>query len=64
MQQAGLSFDEYDIDSDGAAKAAVQRLNPRGSVPTLELDGEVLIGWNAQRFESTLERVARTRARL
>ena len=64
MREAGIAFDEYDIDEDRAAKAAVRRLNPRGSVPTIDVAGTVLIGWNQTRFEKTLERAARADARL
>jgi glutaredoxin len=64
MRQAGIAFDEYDIDHDSGAKEAVQRLNPRGSVPTIDVAGEVLVGWNPTRFEDTVARAARTRARL
>jgi glutaredoxin len=59
MQQAGIAFDEFDIDQDDGAKAAAKRLNPRGSVPTIDLAGEVLVGWSPKHFEDTLDRAAR-----
>jgi mycoredoxin len=61
MSAAGLSFREYDIEQDEVAKAAQRRLNPRGSVPTIDVDGEVMIGWDSRRFEAMLDAAAQNR---
>jgi glutaredoxin len=64
LNEQGIAFEEHDIDADAAAKASILRLNPRGSVPTIDIDGEVLVGWSSRRFDSMLERAVRERARL
>jgi glutaredoxin len=62
MDQKGIAYVEHDIDESPPARAAMQRLNPRGSVPTIDVDGEVLVGFGPQHLEYALEKAARRRA--
>lgn len=50
-----------DIDSDTAARGALRGLNPRLTVPTLQIDGKVMTGFSATRVWQALVRVARRR---
>jgi glutathione S-transferase len=54
MQRAGIAVREHDVERDPAARARSRQLNPRGSVPTIDVDGAVLVGWSEPRFEAML----------
>jgi glutaredoxin len=41
----GYRFVEHDIDRDASAKERMKALNPQGSVPTIDVDGTVLVGF-------------------
>jgi glutaredoxin 3 len=57
----GIQAKEHDIDKDPRARARHRKLNPKGALPTIEVDGQVLPGFDAQRLERSLDRAARTR---
>jgi len=38
-------------------------LNPKGGVPTIDIDGEVLIGFGAEHMQEALRRAAERRTR-
>jgi len=59
----GIQAAEHDIDKDPRARAKLRKLNPKGSLPTLEVDGQVLPGFDATRLESALDRAAHSRIR-
>ena len=62
MDRQGITYVDHDIDDDASAREAMQRLNPRGSVPTLDVDGQILVGFGPQYLESALDKAARKRA--
>jgi len=57
----GIQAKELDIDKDPRARARHRKLNPKGALPTIEVDGQVLPGFDAQRLERSLDRAARIR---
>jgi glutaredoxin len=59
----GIHVQGRDIDKDPRARARHHELNPRGSLPTIEVEGQVLPGFDAQRLERALDRAARARLR-
>jgi glutaredoxin len=61
MRANGISFIERDVDDNPAARRRYVDLNPRKSVPTFEIDDEVLVGFSPAGLERTLDRAARTR---
>ncbi len=61
LKASGYRFTEYDVDADQQARRAQKRLNPAGSVPTLDIEGEVLIGFSASRIERVLRQRAKRR---
>jgi glutaredoxin len=63
LGESGLRYLERDVERDPAARAAARALNPRGSVPTIDVGGQVLVGWSADRFEALLDQVAAKRSR-
>lgn len=59
----GIQAAEHDIDKDARARVRLRKLNPKGSLPTIEVDGQVLPGFDSARLERALDRAARTRIR-
>jgi glutaredoxin len=55
MEREHIAFTDFDVEKDVAARARAQALNPRGSVPTIAVDDEVLIGFSASSLQSRIE---------
>jgi glutaredoxin 3 len=64
MQQQNIAFVDHDVEQDEAAQARAHTLNPRNSVPVLEIEGDVMVGFNPRTFEASLDRAARKRTGL
>jgi glutaredoxin 3 len=62
MSQHGIIYEDYDIEQNESARISMQRLNPRGSIPTIDIGGSVMIGFSAARLEHELDRAARAHA--
>jgi glutaredoxin len=62
MNGKGIAYVDNDVDESASARETLQRLNPRGSIPTIDVDGEVMVGFGAEHFEAMLDRAARKRA--
>ncbi len=62
LAAAGVSYTDLDVERDPSARATQRSLNPRGSVPTTDIDGHVLVGFSAGSFTSALDEAARRRA--
>lgn len=58
MREAGISFVEHDIDRDQSAKADMERLNPEGGVPTIDVDGIVMGGWSSRNLHIAMKQAA------
>jgi glutaredoxin len=61
LARRGIRSTEYDIENDAAAKTRQRALNPRGNIPTVEIEGQVLVGFSPQRIEAAIDRAARAR---
>lgn len=62
MDERRIPYTELDVERDAAASARHHALNPRGSVPTIAIDDEVLIGFSSDSLEKRIDRAARRRA--
>lgn len=51
-----ISYVEKDIEKDPAARQAMSRLNPRGGVPTIVINGQVMVGFSPAAVQSALLR--------
>jgi glutaredoxin len=61
LAERGIRSTEYDIENDSAAQARQRVLNPGGSIPTVDIEGQVLVGFNPKRIEAAIDRAARAR---
>lgn len=64
MREQTLSFTDHDVEQDADARARAHVLNPRRSVPVLDVEGNVTVGFSAPAFEASLDRAARKRVGL
>ena len=59
----GIPFEERDIEKDPANRRAMVALNPRGGVPTIDVDGRVLVGFNERQVGDAIKRSVDRRLR-
>jgi hypothetical protein len=56
-----IRYIEIDLDKDPSGRSTFQRLNPRGSLPTFDIDGHVLVGWQPAQFRKLVKTAAAER---
>jgi len=59
MDSAGIHYTERDIEASEVDASNLERINPRLSVPTFDVEGEVLTGFSPQGLVDAIDRVAR-----
>lgn len=62
LRGGGYSFIELDVEEDARAAEVLQVLNPRGSVPLFDVDGQILVGFDARLLRFALRRAVELRA--
>lgn len=63
LDQHGYAYQPLDVDHDLRAALRLNALNPRGSIPTFDIDGTVLRGFDPDALEDTLVSAALARYR-
>lgn len=61
LSQHGIAFVERDVEHDGAARARHRALSPDGSLPAIQVDDEVLLGFSAGIFEKVFDKAVQAR---
>jgi glutaredoxin len=61
MATQGIAYEERDIEASPENNRMMRRINSRGSIPTFDVDGEVMVGFSATALTSLLQQA---RARL
>jgi glutaredoxin len=56
-----IAYVEQDIAHDASAERQLRTLNPRGGVPTFDIEGQVLVGFSESRVLAAVERAAKAR---
>lgn len=59
MQGQGIAYHEVDVDRRAGALAQLQTLNPRSSLPTFDIDGQVIVGFEETRLQNAIDDAAR-----
>jgi glutaredoxin len=57
----GIKTELRDIEKDPKAKAKHRKLNPKGSVPTIVVEGKVQVGFQQQKLDRAIDKAARRR---
>lgn len=59
MREQGISYHEVDVDQRSGAMAQLQMLNPRRTLPTFDVQGQVLVGFEPDRLATAIRGAAR-----
>jgi len=59
MSDNDVAYTEHDIEASPQAMRDCKKLNPKCSIPTMDIDGEVVIGFGAETLRATVDRAAR-----
>jgi len=62
MNAHGMAYDERDVEASVAYSRELHALNPRGSIPTFDVEGQVLVGFSDRALVLAMEQAARRRA--
>ena len=62
MNAQGMAYDERDVEASVAYSRELHSLNPRGSIPTFDVEGQVLVGFSDRALVRAMEQAARRRA--
>jgi len=58
----GIPVNDRNVEESESAHRAQLALNPRGTIPTIDVDGEVIVGFGPEHMENVLRRAAQRRA--
>ena len=61
LLQRGVTLTQIDIDRGRANMHRLEKRNPAITIPTFELDGQTLIGWNRWQLDAALQQAAQQR---
>lgn|GEM_PF-234941 len=56
-----IDYTYRDVDADRATKQALRALNPRGTIPTIDIEGQVIVGFNASAMRAAIRSAAEAR---
>jgi glutaredoxin len=58
----GIAYEERDIEADDRYAHMMRAINPGGQIPTFDVEGDVMVGFDSGRLMAMRERAARKRA--
>lgn len=61
LRERGIPFDDRDVESSPAYAARLAALNPARTVPTIEVEGRVLVGFVPEELRRAVDTAARSR---
>ena len=61
MSANDIAFIEHDTDTDEEADKRLGELNPRRTIPTIQIDDLIYIGFSPDGFEAKLNEAVRNR---
>jgi glutaredoxin-like YruB-family protein len=56
LSERGIKFAEHDVSNDRGRATEMLQMNPAGSVPTLVINGRVVVGFNRRLIDDALAR--------
>jgi glutaredoxin len=63
MTEKSIPFTDHDIEESPSAREIQRRLNPKGSIPTIDVEGAVLVGFSGESLERMIDAAAKQRVR-
>ncbi|MFO0685307.1 MAG: glutaredoxin family protein [Sandaracinus sp.] len=63
MDQEGIAYHTIDVDRQASAQAQLSMLNPHRTLPTFDIDGQVLVGFDQVALTSAIDGAARRHPR-
>ena len=64
LDARGIHYTELDVELSPSARTLRDRLNPKRTVPTIDVEGQVLIGFSSERLDKMIDNAARKHAQL
>lgn len=61
LNENDVRFVEHDIEASDSDLAACKKLNPVCSIPTIDIDGEVIVGFGPAHMRAAIDNAARRR---
>jgi glutaredoxin 3 len=55
----GISYDDRNVEASSEDARTLHRLNPRGSIPTFDVEGQVMVGFSESGFVSLVQSATR-----
>jgi glutaredoxin len=62
MAGQGIPYEERDIDRSSEYAQKMRSLNPRGSIPTFDVEGDVMVGFSENALIAMMQNAARRQA--
>jgi glutaredoxin len=62
MAANGVSYEERDVETSDANARRMRILNPRGGVPTFDVEGQVMVGFSEDGLLATMRQAAQHRS--
>lgn len=63
LDENGMAYSERDIDRSAEASRTMRRLNPAGTIPVIDVEGEVVVGFAPDAVNRAIRRRAERRVR-
>ena len=63
MKANGVAYEERDIEASSDNARQNRSVNPRGSIPTFDVEGDVMVGFSAPDLVAMIDRAAQRHAR-
>ena len=54
-----VAYAEIDVEKSAAAARDHRKVSPRGTIPVLDADGEVVVGFSEGAFQAAIDRAGR-----
>jgi glutaredoxin-like YruB-family protein len=56
FKSKGVSYVEYDVESDGEKASEMVRKSGQRGVPVIDIDGKIIIGFNKEAIDKCIEK--------
>lgn len=58
MNAHGVSYEEHDVEASSDSARRMRAINPRGGVPTFDVEGQVEVGFSAGDLTAAIQHAA------